>query len=479
MLKSEVVKGKFFIQTLGCRLNQAESQELEQLFFSKGWKKTSEMSSKRDSRFEADLVVINSCVITQKAEKEVRQAIYKVERENPKAKLIVAGCWVNKIRLFKEKPIDGIDSIIGNGGKWRKIYKILNIKYNLPANATHQALQAGKYKPSIKNILGTRSLIKIQSGCDNNCSFCIARLVRGKPKSATISQIVGKIKKAMSNNALEIILTGQNVSQYNDNDKSWIDLIAEVLAKTNVKLLRLGSINPRLVELSGSKKGKFDARPDKFSRSPSGAIRTRLPAGEAGLAERFLTGKSLIEIFNGAGKDRLARHLHLSLQSGSDRILKLMNRKYTTKDYYQTVGSLRREVEGLNITTDVIVGFPSETKEDFQKTLKFCRKVKFGKIHIFRYSDRLGTAALKLPNKVDEKTKIRRAKILAKLEKKLRLDFWQSQIGKTTMAIVWKNGRGLTDNYIPVKMLNVKGLSLPKIFKVKFSKMDPNYIQVV
>jgi len=379
---------KFYIRTLGCRLNQAESQELARKLLMAGWREL-------ESPDKADLLVLNTCVVTQKAEKETRQAIRRLRRENPKAKLVVAGCWVDAVRKFGGEVPKGIDEMVGNQEKWGLLAKTLKLKT----------------KNSNLRLKTRRRLIKIQTGCSNNCAFCLPYLVRGEPSSVPVEKIIRQIREAIKNGALEIVLTGQNITQYNDRGLGWVDLLEKVLRGTDIGLLRLGSVSP-----------VFD--PQKF-----------------------------VDVYQKWGRGRLARHLHLSLQSGSDRVLKLMGRNYTTKQFAGVVNILRRGVPGINITTDIIVGFPGETEKDFQKTLDFAQEAKFGKIHIFRYSTRLGTRAAQMSDQIAEKTKKMRAQQLAKLEKKLRHQFWQSQIGKKATAIVWQNGRGLSDNYIPVASL--------------------------
>jgi len=369
---------------------------------------------------KADLVVFNTCVVTQKAEKETRQIIRQLKRKNPRAKLIVAGCWVDMIDKFGGLIPKGIDQMISNEDKWR----VFNLKDEIEAEISEN-----------------RGLIRIQTGCSNQCAYCLPRLIRGEPKSVPIKKVISQVKALISQGVLEIVLTGQNISQYDDQGKDWIDLVEEVLEKTKVRLLRLGSVNPDLVE------GK---RANNFARK-------------------------LIRVYQGTGKNRLARHLHLSLQSGSDRILSLMNRPYTVKQFADLVNVVRRRVEGINVTTDIIVGFPGETNKDFKETASFVKEMEFGKIHIFRYSKRKGTISAekgKEWGEIDESVIKERARLLADLEKKLRLRFWRSQIGQRAMAVVWQDGKGLSDNYIPITIDNVKGKEFPGIFKIRFTEAN-------
>ena len=413
---------KFYIQTLGCRLNQAETQELVRKLIAFGWQPT-------DDPAEANLIVINGCVVTHKAERESRQLVRRLRRLNPQAQLVAAGCWADKIRRFGGKVPEGISQLIGNQEKWN--LEELRIK------SEELRIDLG-----IKNYYSSgRALVWIQKGCHNQCSYCLTRLVRGASFSRPREEIIAAIKAALRNGAQEIVLTGQNLSQYWYQEQNWIDLIERIFKETEVQLLRLGSINPLLIETPA-----FSCQ----SRSVLATIRR--------------AAEKLVVVYRGVGKNRLARHLHLSLQSGSDRILKLMRRNYTTQQFAEVVNVLRSGVPGINITTDIIVGFPGEKEKDFQSTLDFVRQIRFGKIHIFRYSTRKGTWAAnqeKVWGLVSEEEKRDRARRLRQLEQQERNRFWQSQLGQELKAIIWprdsanksaKGNQGLTDNYLPFRL---------------------------
>lgn len=428
------MKRTFFIQTMGCRLNQAESQELESLLLKNGWQKSAKP-------MKAGLIVLNSCVVTQKAEQEVRQEARHLRRINPKAKIVLAGCWVDKVKKFGGLVPEGVDLMVGNKEKWKKLIQNSKVKGQKYKSKVRNKAKKGRCLLGIADrseiVFRSRALIRIQTGCSNICSYCLPRLVRGKPVSAPIEEVIRQVKQAVNDGVLVVILTGQNVSQYFDRGKDWIDLVEEILKKTKIKLLRLGSVNPALVE---------------------------------GKTIKGFPVERLVGLYQGVGKGRLSRHLHLSSQSGSDRVLKRMNRNFSVKQFLSLVSALRDGVEGINVTTDIIVGFPGETEKDFQQTIDFVKKAKFGKIHIFRYSSREGTLAAKREKEwgiVDVETKKQRAKKLSILEEKLRLQFWQSQTGKNVLARVWAKGRGLADSYIPVVVENQKRVSRPKLLNVK------------
>jgi len=387
------------------------------------------------SIISVDLVIINSCVVTIKAEKEARQLARSIKRESPKAKIVVAGCWVDKINQFGGlRPNKGIDLLISNQEKWAKGIKKL------------EKLIPKKRQRNKVNIKNYRKLIRAQTGCSNYCSYCLPALIRGKPKSVAIKTVIKEVNQTVDNGALEIVLTGQNLAAYNDNGKNWLDLVEQILAKTEISLIRFGSISPFLTE---NKEKSFQ---------------------QAKVVAKRLTG-----IYQTIGKDRLSAHLHLSLQSGSDKILKLMNRKYTAKEFLKIARILKKGIPDLNLTTDVIVGFPGETEKDFKQTLSLIKKVGFGKIHTFRFSKRpntLATTKAKEWGAVPESIKKQRANKLTQLDKELRNKFYKSQIGKQMIAIIWPNGRGITSNYIHLKIK--KSPKKPKIVRVELIKQDKN-----
>jgi threonylcarbamoyladenosine tRNA methylthiotransferase MtaB len=201
---------------------------------------------------------------------------------------------------------------------------------------------------------------------------------------------------------------------------------------------------------------------------------------EVGETDYQQAAPRLVELYNGIGEGRLARHLHLSLQSGSNKVLKKMNRNYTTKEFREVVNIVRRGISGINITTDIIVGFPGETDKDFKQTLNFVKEMKFGKLHVFRYSARKGTLAAekeKQWGEIDSKTKKKRSKKIRQLGKKLKKDFYHKQIGTEAIAKVWGEGDGLTDNYIPIKLDLSKKIAEAEINKVKLDEFKGKFIK--
>jgi threonylcarbamoyladenosine tRNA methylthiotransferase MtaB len=404
------VKPKTFkIYTFGCRLNQAESQALESKFVSQGLKP--------EPIDKADLVVVNSCAVTAKAEKEARQLLKRIRRENPQSEIWLAGCMAERMN---KKPQDlSFDKLVNNLEK-RKWF-------------------SGDIIFENKQV---RGFVPIQTGCDNFCSYCIVPYLRGRSVSRPLPEVIEHINRLIQNNIDWIVLTGVEVVQYNDQGKGFVDLIEEIMRQTKVKMIGFGSISPLI--------------------------------GQSGDSEK------LVELFQ-KYSGRLACHLHLSLQSGSDKVLNLMRRRYSSKEYLRLVKYFRNNIENINITTDIIVGFPGETDKDFNKSIEIAQEAKFGRIHVFRYSNRPGTLADKMKSQwkeVDEKVKKERAKKLAAIEKELRHSFEKSQIGNCVSFLSVDESkkfpgflRGQTSNFIPA-LINKNAVVVGKLTRFKLEKIE-------
>lgn len=404
------VKPKTFnIYTFGCRLNQAESQALEGMFVSKGLRP--------ESIKRADLVVVNSCVVTAKAEKEARQLLRKIRRENSRAEVWLAGCMAEKIKL-KAKSLP-FDKLVSNSDKCRWFTGGIDFKNKQ-----------------------VRGFVPIQTGCNNFCSYCIVPYVRGRSVSRPLPEVIDHINRLIQNDIDWIVLTGVEVVQYSNQGIGFVDLIEEIMRKTKVKMLSFGSVSPMI--------------------------------GQSGDSEK------LVELFQ-KYSGRLACHLHLSLQSGSDKVLNLMRRRYSSKEYLRLVKYFRNNIENINITTDIIVGFPGETDKDFNKSIEVAKEAKFGRIHIFRYSNREGTLADKMKSQwgeVDERVKKERAKMLAAIEKELRHSFETSQIGNCVSFLPAGESkkfpsfiRGQTSNFLPV-LIDKNGIVVGKLTRVKLERFE-------
>ncbi len=366
----------------------------------------------------ASRIIINSCAVTQKASKEVAQYVRHCRRLNPQAKIWLMGCWVDA-------------------------QKVAAAKINLPAdryfNNQQKRLWIGE-KFENYPLNKSRALIKIQDGCNQFCSYCLVPYLRGRSQSRPFSEIVYQVRQLANHGLSWAVLTGVDIIQYRNGGYDLPKLIDSILSQTKLPLLSFGSISPLI--------------------------------GKPRFLNRFL---QLYQKY----PSRLAPHLHLSAQSGSDKILRLMRRPYRRRFFLNTVKKSCRAIPNLNISTDIIVGFPGETEKDFQDTLDFARQARFGKIHIFRYSPRPGTLAAKMASRwgpVSEPAKKARAAKLAKLEKKLRRQFWRSQLNRPLPALFFTPHRGQTANFIPV--FSRQPQPLDKLVKITAKKIGENYLEI-
>lgn len=397
----------FAIVSFGCRVNQAESRKIGEELCSLGWKNLGNQGSL------ADLVVINSCAVTAKAEKEVRQTIRRVKRENPNCFLVAAGCWVEKVQRAKGKgqnypskantfsragnlnlkTNENIDLFIENKDKER-VGEIIKKKFNnettrLPApkaqagnGQVKQFSNKTVYKDKYFN--SQKALVKIQEGCNNFCSYCIVPYLRGKPKSVPVEKIVKDISWLVDKGIKEIILTGTEVSSFQLKAKS---------SKLKAKISRLNKYKNHLVKLL-----LLILSETKVKKISFGSMNLEV------FDEEFV---NFLEARSQTPDTRISTHFHIPLQSGCDATLKRMNRKYTVKDFRSRIDILRKKIPGFTFSTDIIIGFPGETEEEFQESLKSLRDLKalmgkrFTKVHIFRFSPRKGTLAEKMQGKKD------------------------------------------------------------------------------
>ena len=366
---------------------------------------------------KADRVIINSCAVTQKAAKEVAQYIRHCRRLNPKAKIWVLGCWVDAQNINRQKLPPAADRYFNNQQKrqW------LGTKITLPPQNS------------------SRALVKIQDGCNQFCSYCLVPYLRGRSQSRPAPEIVNQIRRLANHGWAWAILSGVDIIQYQYGNGDLINLIDLILKQTRIPMLSFGSISPLI--------------------------------GSPRFSNRFL---QLYRRY----PHRIAPHLHLSAQSGSNKILRLMGRPYRRGFFIKAASKFRRHIPNLNITTDIIVGFPGETEKDFQATLDFIRQVQFGKIHIFRYSPRPGTLANKMAREwrqVPETEKKARAKKLALIERRLRHRFWNSFLGQSLNAIFFTPNRGQTTNFIP--LVSVRPQTPAKLIAITINKIRENHIE--
>lgn len=382
---------KIVVYTLGCKVNQYESEGLICSLKSQGYDVYSEI-------VPADIYILNTCAVTNEAEKKSRQTIAKFKASNPNAKIYICGCASQKNpKQFSD--IDGVVLVKGTANKLSLIDEFNNSGIEL--DELPSKYNEEYYVEPTK----TRAYIKIQDGCNNFCSYCIIPYLRGRSRSRDLMSIIKEVDD-LSKKVKEIVITGIDITDYRiDGERAFAKLIEQLSPYKNIRF-RLGSLEQGLID------------------------------------EKFLLAMK---------KANICPHFHLSLQSGSDGVLKRMNRKYTCKQYMDSIKLIRKHYKDACITTDVIVGFPAETDDEFKQTVKFVQKVGFYNIHIFPYSKRSGTVAEKMPQ-VDGKVKHERVKELSLINEKLNKKYInKTKHFKHTVLIEEFDGEyyiGHTENYI-------------------------------
>ena len=392
------------LQTLGCRLNEAELETWAREFQAEGHRLV-------DAQEEADLLVFNSCAVTQDAVRKSRNLLRKAARENPGAKLVLSGCYAS-LNPGEAESL-GVDLVVANTEKHRLV-DITHERLGLPTIPTHST-EPGE--SALFRLGRHRAFIKVQDGCRYRCTYCIVTVARGEERSRDPAEIVDEINRLHDQGIQEAVLTGVHLGGYgSDNGSNLTELIRTVLEQTRIPRLRLGSLEP------------WDI-PEDF-----------------------------VGLF---ADPRLMPHLHLPLQSGSDSVLKRMARRCNTTEFAQLVDRLRRSVPDINITTDLIVGFPGETEAEWQETLGFVEHIGFGRIHTFGFSARQGTAAAAMPGQVASHVKKVRSRDLHELAESQGIAFAARYLGQT-LPVLWEGLRrqedgssrifGYTPNYLKVGM---------------------------
>ncbi len=377
------------LKTLGCRLNEAELETWAQAFQAKGHAITRDITT-------AQLVVINSCAVTQDAARKSRQLIRRIHRENPHAKLVVSGCYAT-LNTTEAQALLGVDLVVSNKDKANLVEKSLSelTFESMPEMATEPA------EIALFTRGRQRAFVKVQDGCRYRCTFCIVTVARGDEVSRSITDVITEINALHMQGIKEVILTGVHLGGYgSDNGENIVSLIQAILSKTDIPRLRLGSLEPW--ELN----------------------------------DEFFT---LFE------NPRLMPHLHLPLQSGSDAVLRRMARRCKIEEYAKMLERLRRQIPLFNITTDIIVGFPNETEDEWLESIEFIKKCGFGHIHIFTYSPREGTKAATLPNPVPYEIKKQRSEQLHQLAEEMKYNFYTQNLGQT-FSVLWEGQRDKLEN---------------------------------
>lgn len=424
---------KAALHNLGCKVNGYETEAMQRLLEEDGYEIV-------PFHEKADVYVINTCTVTNMADRKSRQMLHRARKLNPDAVIVAAGCYV-QAQEAKGQEIEGIDILIGNNQK-KNLLKLLKahldkqeVKDVIDINHTDEFEElyidsAGEH---------TRAYIKVQDGCNQFCTYCIIPHVRGRIRSRNPEEIVKEVKRLAEAGYKEVILTGIHVSSYGMdfidskmNFDKWVEmdgekkdllyLIQRIHEVGGIKRIRLSSLEPRII------------------------------------TETFAKGIAALP--------KICPHFHLSMQSGCDETLKRMNRHYTSAEYYEKCMILRKYFEHPAITTDVIVGFPGETAEEFETTRQFIDKVNFYETHVFKYSKRSGTIAADMPDQVDEQVKSERSAVLLQMSKQKKRAFEEKMIGQEVEVLmeepVEKDGKiyqtGHTKEYVKIAIESDKSL---------------------
>ncbi len=393
---------KIVLKTLGCKLNQAETESLARQFVQAGYKLVEHPG-------EADVYILNTCTVTRTADAKARHLLRSAHQLNPDLFIIATGCYAQ--RLSSElADIEGVNCVVNNSEK-ANLLQILQKITKKGDSARDSSYPIAPFR--------TRSFIKIQDGCHNYCAYCIVPFVRSDEISVRPDMIINEIRQRGVEGYQEVVLTGTRVGAYAFLGVSLKGLMERILDETNIPRVRLSSLQPQEISLE------------------------------------------LIKLWQ---NNRLCPHFHLSLQSGSVRVLERMNRRYTPKDYLKVVKLIRKVVPAVAITTDVIVGFPGETDKEFEESLEFCRRIGFARIHVFSFSPRSGTAAAKMADQVSDKVKKERSLKMLALAKESACKFRESFAGMS-LDVLWEkqtddgDWTGITGNYIRVFTKSENNLS--------------------
>ena len=401
--------------TLGCKLNFAETSTISRLFADAGYEKV---------KFgqPADVVVINSCTVTAQADRKCRQVISKAVKLSPDAFLVVIGCFA-ELKVTEIAAIPGVDLVLGNKDKFNIIERINTLrdigteKLPVPTPSSQGMEGEGLSNDAYKHFFSsyslfdrTRSFLKVQDGCDYHCTYCTVPKARGKSRNAPVEDIMKQAKMAANQGIKEIVLTGVNIGDFGKTtNETFLQLLSALDAVDTIERIRIGSVEPNLIT------------------------------------------QEMIELI--AKSQRIAPHFHIPLQSGSNKILSLMARRYKRELFAEKIELIHRYIPHAGIGADVIVGFPNETEDDFEQTYTFIENLNIAYLHVFKYSERPGTKSVEIPEKVKPADAEKRSKKLLKLSDNKKTLFYQQNIGQCLQVIFeqrTKSGAmtGFTDNYI-------------------------------
>lgn len=417
---------KFCIKTLGCKVNTYESELIHNLFIRKGYVYSEE---------DADIYVVNTCTVTNMSDRKSRGVIHNIRRNHPNSILVVTGCFSQN--AFSTGRLDEIDAdiILGNKDKSKVVEYVEEFIKNKEKKLKFYNMDEVEFENmELDNMHSrARAFVKIEDGCENFCTYCIIPYVRGKVRSKKHEEVIKEVKSLVDKGYKEIVLTGIHTGHYIDGEYNFENLLKDLIKIEGLIRLRISSIE--INELT-------DGVLDIFSKS-----------------------------------NILVPHLHIPLQSGSNKVLKEMNRKYDKEYFINRINYIRKIKENVSITTDVIVGFPGETEEEHKESMETIKEVGFTKVHTFPYSDRYGTIASTMPNKVDGNIKKRRVKELLTLSKELEVNFYKKFYNKKLEVLIEEEKDGFfyghTPNFIRVKISG--NYTLNEIYTVELNESNIVY----
>ena len=426
---------KVAFYTLGCKVNQYETEAMLELFEKEGYEKA-------ETEDYADVYVINTCTVTHMSDRKSRQYIRRMKKKNPDAIIAVVGCY-SQVSPEEILSIDEVNLVMGTNDRKKIVEEVKKIDASRKVSTVDDIMKVKAFEEiEINKTNGkTRAFMKIQDGCDRYCSYCIIPYARGRVRSRDLESIVKEVENLASNGYKEVVLTGIHVASYGkdikETDIKLLDVIKQINDIEGIERIRLSSVEPILFT-------------DEFVEAVS-------------------------------AMDKVCPHYHLSLQSGCDETLKRMKRRYTTEEYKTIVDRLRAAIPNVSITTDVIVGFPGETNEEFDKTYEFLKDIELTHMHIFKYSPRKGTPAATMENQVDPSTKHERSEKLLQLNEENFKKFGQKMLDKEfNVLFEQKVGdnkfEGLTENYVKVIVESDKDLS-EQILKVKITDVKNEFLE--
>ena len=405
---------KVSFYTLGCKVNQYETNAMAQKFKEAGY----EIVDMNDDI--SDICIVNTCTVTNMSDRKSRHSLRRVKEKNPSAIIAAVGCYAQVAKNDLEK-MSEIDIVLGNEEKANIVQYVEKFMENQNKLIEIEDIARKKEFEDMGQITyteKTRAFIKVQDGCNQFCSYCIIPYARGRVRSRNAESIIKEITQIAQNGIKEVVITGIHVASYGrdlGNENGLIELLEKINEIEGIKRIRLGSLEPKII------------------------------------TEEFMQRLSKLE--------KMCHHFHLSLQSGCDATLKRMNRKYTTAEVKEIIERIRRYYDDVMLTTDIIVGFPGETEEEFETTYQFLKEVKLYKMHVFQYSPRKGTRAAVMPNQIDGNIKEARSKKLIELSNENQKMYNQQLVGKDVEVLFEdkevEDGityfRGHTQNYILVK----------------------------